>query len=57
MDAWVADKGEYEVQIGASSKDIRLKAFFNLPEDIVVEKVHDVLYPNYILKEISRFNE
>ena len=57
IDAWVADKGDYEVRIGASSKDIRLKASFNLPEDIIVEKVHDVLYPNFILKEISRFDK
>ena len=57
IDTWVADKGDYEVQIGASSKDIRLKSSFNLPERIIVEKVHDVLYPNYILKEISRFEK
>jgi beta-glucosidase len=57
IDAWVADEGDYEVRMGASSKDIRLKASFNLAQDIVVEKVHDVLYPNKILKEISRFDK
>ena len=57
ISAWVAEKGDYEVRIGASSKDIRLKKSFNLPEDIVVEKVHDVLYPNFILKEMSRVNK
>jgi beta-glucosidase len=57
IDAWVADEGEYKVRIGASSKDIRLEASFNLVEDIVVEKVHDVLYPNCVVKEISRFNK
>jgi len=57
IDAWVADKGDYEVRIGASSQDIRLKASFNLPEDIIVEKVHDVLYPNFVLKELRRFGE
>jgi beta-glucosidase len=57
IDAWVADKGDYEVRIGASTKDIRLKASFNLPEDIIVEKLHDVLYPNFVLKELSRFSE
>lgn len=55
ISSWVADKGDYEVRIGASSKDIRHKASFNLPKDIVVEKVHNVLYPNFILKELSRF--
>jgi len=54
IDAWVVDKGEYTVQIGASSKDIRLNARFHVPNDIVVEKVHDALYPNFILKEIRR---
>ncbi|NOX65946.1 MAG: beta-glucosidase [Chlorobi bacterium] len=54
ISAWVADKGDYEVRIGASSKDIRLKASFNLPKDIVVEEVHDVLYPNFYMEELSR---
>lgn len=53
MSAWVADKGSYEVQIGASSKDIRLKDSFSLSEQLIVEKVNDVLYPNFILKELS----
>jgi beta-glucosidase len=54
ISAWVADKGTYEVRIGASSKDIRLKTSFNLPNDIIVEKVHDVLYPNFYMEELSR---
>jgi len=54
ISAWVADKGTYEVRIGASSKDIRLKSSFDLPNDIIVEKVHDVLYPNFYMEELSR---
>ncbi len=54
ISAWVADKGDYEIRIGASSKDIRLKSTFNLPKDIIVEKVHDVLYPNFYFKELVR---
>ncbi len=54
ISSWVADKGTYEVRIGASSKDIRQKATFNLPKTMVVEKVHDVLYPNFYMKELSR---
>lgn len=54
ISSWVADKGIYEVRIGASSKDIRLKTTFNLSEEIVVEKVHDILYPNFMLKELSQ---
>ena len=57
ISAWVADKGDYEVRIGASSKDIKLHASFNLPKDIVVEEVHDVLYPNFMMKEMSRFDK
>ncbi len=54
ISAWVADKGDYEVRIGASSKDIRLTDSFNLSQDIVVEKVHDVMYPNFVMKELSQ---
>jgi len=54
ISSWVADKGDYQVRIGASSKDIRLNASFNLPKELVVEKVHDVLYPNFAMKELSQ---
>ena len=57
MSAWVTDKGDYEVRIGASCKDIRLTATFNVPNDIMVEKVHDVLYPNFAMKELSRYSK
>ena len=53
ISAWVADKGAYEIRVAASSKDIRLKGSFNLAEEIVVERVHDVLYPNFMLNEMS----
>jgi len=57
ISAWKADKGDYEVRMAASSKDIRLKASFNLPNDIIVEEVHDVLYPNFVMEEMSRFSK
>jgi beta-glucosidase len=56
ISAWVAGKGDYEVRVGSSSKDIRAKVSFTLPEDIVVEKVHTVLYPNRDLKELDSAN-
>ena len=43
--AWVAEAGNYEVRIGASSKDIRQRGFFKLDNDLVVEEVNNVLLP------------
>jgi len=43
--AWVAEGGEYEVLVGASSKDIKGTATFNLSEDRIVEQVNDALAP------------
>ncbi len=57
ISSWVADKGDYEVRIGASSKDIREKASFNLQKELVIEKAHNVLYPNVMMKELSRFDK
>ena len=37
--AWIADAGNYKVEIGASSKDIKETINFSLPKEIVVEKV------------------
>jgi beta-glucosidase len=54
ISAWVADKGDYEVMVGASSKDIRIKASFSLSHNLMVEKVNDVLYPNFYMEELSR---
>lgn len=53
ISAWVADKGQYEVLIGSSSKDIRQKASFEVPETIIAEKTNPVLYQNRLLKELS----
>lgn len=41
--AWIVEKGEYEVRIGASSRNIKQKASFKVDSDIVVSKVNDVL--------------
>lgn len=53
ISSWVAEKGDYEVRIGASSKDIRLTSTFNLPQTVVVEKVNPVLYPNRPVTDLS----
>jgi beta-glucosidase len=49
--SWVAEAGQYEVKIGASSKDIRQAAVFSLGEEIVVKKVNKALSPQ---REINR---
>jgi len=54
ISAWVAEKGTYEVRVGASSKDIRLKATVEVPETKIIEKTSNVLHPNIKLKELSK---
>lgn len=43
--AWVADAGTYRVHLGASSKDIRATATFELEKEIVVQEVVAELSP------------
>lgn len=49
--SWIAEAGNYTVKIGASSRDIKSKAGFNLAKDIVTEKVHKVIVPQVEIKE------
>jgi beta-glucosidase len=51
---WIAEKGKYEILIGASSKNIKLKDTFMLDNDIITEEVHDVMYPNVMLNELNQ---
>lgn len=51
--AWIADAGNYQVLIGASSADIRLTGTFNLKKAVVSEKVNPVLAPQVKIKELS----
>lgn len=44
-EAWIAERGEYTVKIGTSCEDIRQSGEFDLPKDIVVEKVHATIVP------------
>ena len=53
-ESWIADAGNYEVRAGASSADIRLKATFNVPADIVVEKVNKALSPKVQINELTK---
>jgi beta-glucosidase len=51
--SWIADAGQYEVRIGASSADIRQKASFTLNEDKVVRKESKALVPSENIKELK----
>lgn len=48
--AWVAEAGIYNVKIGASSKDIRQTASFELKKELTLKKVNKALSPQ---KKIS----
>jgi beta-glucosidase len=43
--SWIADPGEYFIQVGTSSKDIRQTASFRLKEEIIVKKESRALIP------------
>jgi beta-glucosidase len=43
--SWIAEPGEYSVQAGASSRDIRQTASFNLKEEIIAKKESRALVP------------
>ncbi|BAU52092.1 glycoside hydrolase family 3 C-terminal domain-containing protein [Mucilaginibacter gotjawali] len=50
--AWVADAGEYKVQIGTSSREIAKSVSFNLAKEIVTEKTHKSLTPQVAIDEV-----
>lgn len=52
--SWVVEPGKYTIKIGASSEDIKLKAVFEVKDEIVVEKVHQVLAPHRKISELSK---
>ena len=52
-DSWIAEAGNYTVKAGASSQDICLTATFNLPQDIIVEKVNKVIVPPSNINELK----
>ncbi|MGE5420152.1 MAG: fibronectin type III-like domain-contianing protein, partial [Chloroflexota bacterium] len=51
--SWIAGAGNYEVRIGASSKDIRQRGNFSLARDIVVQKVSKSLVPKDEIDEMK----
>ena len=53
LSSWIAEKGKYTIQMGASSLDIRKKATFKLVDDILVERCHTVLPLKREIKELT----
>lgn len=51
--AWVAERGAYTVSVGASSRDIRATASFELPQEITAQEVVAELSPGQQIQEIS----
>lgn len=54
LSSWVADAGNYEVLVGASSEDIKLKATFSLAKSITVKKESVSLAPTEKINELTR---
>jgi len=52
-ESWVAEAGTYSVKIGASSKNIKQTASFNVAKEIVTEKDHKVLVPQTEINEMK----
>lgn len=50
---WIAEAGNYIVSVGASSQDIKLKKYFSLNKDIILEKVTKALTPRIIINELK----
>ncbi len=52
--SWVAEAGNYEVQIGNSSVNIEQKASFSLKKELVVEKVSNALAPQVAINKLTK---
>lgn len=51
--AWVAESGDYEVKVGASSRNIQLTAGFTLDADREVKKVTKALVPKVSINRLA----
>lgn len=52
--SWIVEPGTYEVRIGASSREIKATANFNIPSEIVLQKVTNSLAPKAPILKLSR---
>jgi len=51
--AWIADAGEYKVNVGTSSRDIAKTVTFKLAKAMVTEKTHIALKPQVAIDELK----
>lgn len=51
---WTADAGVYTAKVGNSSRNILQTASFKLGNQLVTQRVHDVLVPRSQIKELSK---
>ena len=51
--SWIAEKGSYQIKVGASSLDIKQTASFTLANDIITEKDNKVLEPGVSINEMK----
>lgn len=52
--SWIVEPGTYEVRVGASSRNIKAKASFNITSEIVLQKVTNSLAPKAPILKMSR---
>jgi beta-glucosidase len=52
--AWIADAGTYKIKLGSSSLNIKQSATFQLPKDLITEKVNKVLSPQVPINETKK---
>jgi len=51
-ESWIAEAGTYSIKVGASSKNIKQTATFDLTKEIVTEKDNKVLVPQTEINEL-----
>jgi beta-glucosidase len=51
---WIAEAGDYMVKIGSSSSNIEAITTFQLPEELIVEKLNKALARQVEINELTK---